>query len=87
MIAIHAAGVQHCDLAPRNVVLHPSGRLVVIDFGMSMPHLCDGHCAEIVDFAQELGVEPHSHSTRWTLSHIYAVCALLLVFVAFALGR
>ena len=35
--AIHARGLVHCDLKPRNVHLLPSGRVKVLDFGLVKP--------------------------------------------------
>ncbi|HKU36772.1 MAG TPA: protein kinase, partial [Polyangiales bacterium] len=32
--SIHAAGYLHCDLKPSNVLVEPSGRVVVLDFGL-----------------------------------------------------
>ncbi len=31
---LHAAGMVHCDLKPSNVLVEPSGRTVVLDFGL-----------------------------------------------------
>lgn len=33
---IHKRGVVHMDLKPENIILHPSGRLYLIDFGVSI---------------------------------------------------
>ena len=32
--ALHAAGMVHCDLKPSNVLVEPTGRTVVLDFGL-----------------------------------------------------
>lgn len=35
--AVHAAGFVHRDICPRNFVLRPDGRLVLFDFGLTVP--------------------------------------------------
>ncbi len=35
--AVQAAGFVHRDICPRNFILQPSGRLVLIDFGLAVP--------------------------------------------------
>jgi len=35
--AVHAAGFVHRDVCPRNFILRPDGRLVLIDFGLTVP--------------------------------------------------
>ena len=34
--ALHARGVCHLDLAPRNVLVHKDGSLTIIDFGRAL---------------------------------------------------
>jgi len=35
--AVHAAGFIHRDICPRNLILDPDGRLVLFDFGLTVP--------------------------------------------------
>jgi serine/threonine protein kinase len=35
--AVHAAGFVHRDICPRNFLLRPDGRLVLFDFGLTVP--------------------------------------------------
>ncbi|KAK7012520.1 hypothetical protein R3P38DRAFT_2550136 [Favolaschia claudopus] len=56
MKQIHAAGVVHSDVAPRNVVRGPQGALSVIDFeSASVGHQCSGDdCEELKYLHEEL---------------------------------
>jgi len=37
LAAVHGAGFVHRDICPRNFLLEPGGRLVLIDFGLTVP--------------------------------------------------
>lgn len=37
LAAVHTAGFVHRDICPRNFLLEPGGRLVLIDFGLTVP--------------------------------------------------
>ncbi|KAJ7803581.1 hypothetical protein B0H14DRAFT_2887420, partial [Mycena olivaceomarginata] len=53
---IHAAGVVHWDMAPRNVVRGPQGALSIIDFESAIVgHDCTGDdCKELGDLSEDL---------------------------------
>ncbi|KAJ6602561.1 hypothetical protein DFH09DRAFT_1354879 [Mycena vulgaris] len=58
LLAIHRAGIEHCDITPRNVLLRPSGGASVADFGEAqLNHRCvEGwNCPELLQFRRELG--------------------------------
>jgi serine/threonine-protein kinase len=37
IVAVHAAGFVHRDICPRNFLLRPDGRLMLFDFGLTVP--------------------------------------------------
>jgi serine/threonine-protein kinase len=37
LVAVHQAGVVHCDLKPENVILAPNGNALLMDFGIAQP--------------------------------------------------
>ncbi|KAJ7454658.1 hypothetical protein FB451DRAFT_1143991 [Mycena latifolia] len=49
LVTIHQKGVEHGDVAPRNVVRRPGGGIVFIDFGNAKEHSCPGTdtCSEL----------------------------------------
>ncbi|KAJ6591151.1 hypothetical protein DFH09DRAFT_195007 [Mycena vulgaris] len=53
---IHQGGVQHGDVAPRNVVRRPNGDLAFIDFGLATAHDCPGgdSCHELRQLREQL---------------------------------
>ncbi|KAJ7243236.1 hypothetical protein C8J57DRAFT_1366235 [Mycena rebaudengoi] len=55
---IHAAGVVHGDVFPRNVVRRPRGALCFIDFGAAtLRHRCPGPtCRELFSLQKDLGL-------------------------------
>lgn len=54
--AVHAAGVNHGDIEPRNIVVSPSGTVHLIDFSHSGKHMCKGkrHCAELIELEGQI---------------------------------
>ncbi|KAL7342803.1 hypothetical protein BJY59DRAFT_719263 [Rhodotorula toruloides] len=56
-VALHAKGIYHDDLAPRNVVRGKDG-IKIIDFGMAFEHECKGaRCDELRGLRHLLGFE------------------------------
>ncbi|KAJ6591205.1 hypothetical protein DFH09DRAFT_1138948 [Mycena vulgaris] len=58
-LAIHLAGVEHCDIAARNVLIPPWGGTSVADFGEArLNHCCEGWaCPELQELRRLLGGE------------------------------
>ncbi|KAJ7512379.1 hypothetical protein B0H11DRAFT_479756 [Mycena galericulata] len=56
LVKIHETGVQHGDVAPRNVVRRPDGGIAFIDFGCAEQHRCPGRdaCRELLEMEKEL---------------------------------
>ena len=52
---LHRAGIVHRDLKPGNVILHPQGRAVLIDLGLSRLTLQDDAVTEITDGERAIG--------------------------------
>ncbi|BGP51157.1 hypothetical protein JCM10450v2_007086 [Rhodotorula kratochvilovae] len=59
VLALHQVGIWHDDLAPRNILINPSGEFRVCDFGRSRLHDCEGEdkCGELEDLQCELELE------------------------------
>ena len=51
---LHAAGFQHNDFTPRNVVINEEGDVRLIDFGRSVRHECPGRakCWELHNYRE-----------------------------------
>ncbi|KAJ7813839.1 hypothetical protein B0H13DRAFT_2141030 [Mycena leptocephala] len=55
---VHAAGIAHGDVFPRNIVRRLRGVLCLVDFGQANFHLCPGPtCGELSNLAKALGLE------------------------------
>ena len=55
LVEVHRAGIVHRDLKPGNVILHPQGRAVLIDLGLSRLTLQDDALTEITDAERAIG--------------------------------
>ena len=83
--ALHRGGIVHGDFEPRNIVVQPDGHVVIVDFGCSEVHACNGSCTEILALAERLEIDPflavhhYHHSSLWT-------CFALAAFTLFVSG-
>jgi serine/threonine-protein kinase len=55
LVEVHRAGIVHRDLKPGNIILHPQGRAVLIDLGLSRLTLQDDALTEITDAERAIG--------------------------------
>jgi serine/threonine-protein kinase len=71
LAAVHAAGITHGDLSPRNVLRRTNGRLGLADFGMARhdehPTLMRGGTFTYVSPEVMLGASPDCRSDVWQL--------------------
>jgi serine/threonine protein kinase len=58
LAAVHSAGVSHRDVKPANVMLAPSGRVVLMDFGLMLPDVDAG-----TDAPSEVSLHPDDAGT------------------------
>lgn len=71
LTAIHAVGLVHADLSPRNVLLSPFGPKV-IDFGVARPHGHDGPVGQLFGTPGWLAPEQERGAPPSQASDVYA---------------
>ena len=77
--ALHAAGVQHLDLKPANVMVTPEGRVVVLDFGLASLSQGFTHEADLPVLGTVFYMSPEQAlgDSTSSASDLYAVGAML----------
>jgi hypothetical protein len=79
---IHRHGISHGDLEPRNVMLTVSGRIYLVDFGLSTVHACTGNCEELDELRTQLNLHLHpSQHPKRTTYYCSLLFPLLLVLL------
>jgi eukaryotic-like serine/threonine-protein kinase len=76
---IHAAGTLHCDLKPSNVLVTPTGRVVVVDFGLTTLLAADGetHDPSGAGTPSYMAPEQGGHGPLSPASDVYALGVML----------
>ena len=83
---IHSQNELHLDLTPRNIMLEKSGRIVLIDFGVSKHYTQDGSHTTNTPIAHSTGYAPYEQYVTdlkkfYPAVDIYSLSATLLFLV------
>src|SRR5262249_31396311 len=89
LVELHCAGIVHRDLKPGNVILHPQGRAVLLDLGVSRTTSHDDALPEITSVERAVGTIAYMAPEQFVASgrtseavDLYALGAILFRAVA-----
>jgi hypothetical protein len=88
LVALHGANTLHCDIKPSNVLVEPSGRLVLLDFGLATPlrdYASDGRSLSIAGTIAYMAPEQASGEPLTPAADWYAMGVMMYQVLAGAL--
>ena len=86
LAAVHEAGLSHRDLKPENVMLSRGDRIVLTDFGLTLPEV--GHAEQRVNGTPDyMAPEVITRSVRRGRGHLVDLYALGIVSYEMIVGR
>lgn len=75
--ALHDHGVVHRDVKARNVLVEPSGRVVLVDFGLALPTMADAGAFQPAGTVSHMAPELLRGEAATPASDLYAVGVML----------
>src|SRR5690606_5427156 len=73
LAAAHEAGIVHRDLKPANVLVEPSGRVAITDFGVARPIVEDGKASQVVGTPRYMAPEQILGESVGAATDVYAL--------------